>query len=1047
MSIPRLAIHRPVTMFMISAVITLLGAISLTRLPVDLMPEFEQPTLTVRTTYTGVGPLEMEELITRPMEQGVSAVPGLTRVSSQSSEGNSQVQLNFEWGSDLAEAANEVRTRVDRMRNRLPEDADPPTIFKFDSNSQPIMQLGIQGDYDPVTLREIAENEISPRFERVDGIAAVTVNGGLRRQIHVELSKEKITALNLSVNSIVAALRQENQNTPLGEIYQGDSTFLVRSQGQFQSLEDIKNLVVMTRQGVPVYVRDISEVKDTTEQRRSFMRIDGKPGVQIQVQKQSGKNTVEVARLVRAEVERVNKEVPGIKMIVTQDSSIFIQRAIDNVQEHALVGGVLVILIIFAFLRSFRSTLIVCTSIPVSVIGTFALLYFGGFTLNTMTFGGLALGIGMIVDAAIVVLENTHRHLHMGKDRMTAAIDGSEEVWSAILSSTLTHIAVFVPLLFLSGTASILFTQLSFVVMFSLAMSLFVAVTIVPVLCSRWLLTPAEEAKATGVMARLYTVSERFLEGMDDRYRRVIGLALNHRPTVIGGAAALVVVAALLYPRIPVELLPQTDEGEVNVNAELAVGTRVERTEEALLRLEEMVLKAVPETKNLIVNGGGGGNNYQGGGGGQTHRGQIRIILKPRAERLRSSDQISQALRRDLAGLPGVVVRANPAGGNFQINRLLGGGNNGNQQGSRLSLEIRGHDLDDARRIAQDVRTMMESTPGIADVNIGREEGRPELSVRVDRPKAALLGLTVSGVATTIQTNVAGTTAAQFRERGNEYPIVVQLRQADREEVGDVGDVLLSTQNGQVVPAKNVLAVTRDAGPVQIQRKNMERVTNVNAEIEVPLSDAVKAVQDRLGQVRVPPDFAVGFGPELEEQAKSFRQLQLVLILAVLLVYAVMASQYESLRDPFIIMFSVPVAAIGVVGSLILTGTSFSLQAYIGIIMLAGIVVSNAILLVDYINTLRRRDGMPLRQAVEIGGRTRLRPVLMTSIATMLGLVPMAIGIGEGGELQAPLARVVIGGLLTSTMVTLVLVPAVYTLFEEGWSGLFRRSKHVEEAV
>ena len=1049
MSIPRLAIHRPVTMFMISAVITLLGAISLTKLPVDLMPEFEQPTLTVRTTYTGVGPLEMEELITRPMEQGVSAVPGLTRVSSSSSEGNSQVQLNFEWGSDLAEAANEVRTRVDRMRNRLPEDADPPTIFKFDSNSQPIMQLGIQGDYDPVTLREIAENEISPRFERVDGIAAVTVNGGLRRQIHIELSKEKITALNLSVNSIVSALRQENQNTPLGEIYQGDSTFLVRSQGQFQSLEDIKNLVVMTRQGVPVYIRDISDVKDTTEQRRSFMRIDGKPGVQIQVQKQSGKNTVEVARLVRDEVERVNKEVPGIKMIVTQDSSVFIQRAIDNVQEHALVGGVLVVLIIFAFLRSFRSTLIVCTSIPVSVIGTFALLYFGGFTLNTMTFGGLALGIGMIVDAAIVVLENTHRHLHMGKDRMTAAIDGSEEVWSAILSSTLTHIAVFVPLLFLSGTASILFTQLSFVVMFSLAMSLFVAVTIVPVLCSRWLLTPAEESKATGVMARFYHASEQFLENMDERYRRAIHLALNHRPSVIAGAAALVVVAAVLYPRVPVELLPQTDEGEVNVNAELAVGTRVERTEEALLRLEELVNERVPEKKNVIVNGGGGGGNNgnYNGGGGQTHRGQIRIILKPRNERTRSSDQISQSLRRELAGLPGVVVRANPAGGNFQINRLLGGGNNGNQQGSRLSLEIRGHDLDDARRIAQDVRALMEQTPGIADVNVGREEGRPELSVRVDRPKAALLGLTVSGVATTIQTNVAGTTAAQFRERGNEYPIVVQLRQADREEVGDVGDVLLSTQNGQVVPAKNVLAVTRDAGPVQIQRKNMERVTNVNAEIEVPLSDAVKAVQDRLGQIRVPPDFAVGFGPELEEQAKSFRQLQLVLILAVLLVYAVMASQYESLRDPFIIMFSVPVAAIGVVGSLILTGTSFSLQAYIGIIMLAGIVVSNAILLVDYINTLRRRDGMPLREAVEIGGRTRLRPVLMTSIATMLGLVPMAIGIGEGGELQAPLARVVIGGLLTSTMVTLVLVPAVYTLFEEGWAGLFKRSKHEPETV
>jgi HAE1 family hydrophobic/amphiphilic exporter-1 len=1041
MSIPRLAIQRPVTMFMISAVITLLGLISLTRLPVDLMPEFEQPTLNVRTSYPGVGPLEMEELITRPLEQAVSAVPGIVRVTSSSSEGNSQVQLNFEWGSDLSEAADEVRTRVDRMRNRLPEDADPPTIFKFDSNQLPVAQIGIEGDYDPVTLREIAQNEIAPRFERVDGVAAVTVNGGVRRQIHVKLSKEKITALNLSVNNVVNTLRNENQNTPLGEIYQGNATFLVRSQGQFQSLEDIRNVVVMTRDSVPVYMRDIADVQDTTEQRRSFMLINGKPGVQIQVQKQSGKNTVAVAAAVRREVQRVNNEVPGIKMTVTQDNSVFIERAIHNVQEHALVGGILVVLIIFAFLRDLRSTLIVCTSIPVSVIGTFALLYFGGFTLNTMTFGGLALGIGMIVDAAIVVLENTHRHLHMGKDKMTASIDGSEEVWSAILASTLTHIAVFVPLLFLSGSASIMFTQLSVVVMFSLMMSLFVAVTIVPVLCSRWLKTPDEEAAATGVMARFYGISERFLERMDESYRKAIHVALNHRPTVIGGAAALVVAAALIYPQIETELMPQTDEGEVNINAELAVGTRIERTEEALLRLQEMIKEYVPEATTIITQGGGGGNNWQSGGG-STHRGQIRVMLVPRDQRTRTNEQVSIALRRQLSGLPGVVVRANPAGGNNQIMRFLSGGGNNNGGSSRLQLEIRGHDLDDARRLAQDARVMMEDTPGIADVSVGREEGRPEIAVRVDRPKAAMLGMSVASVATTIQTNVAGTTAAQFRERGNEYPVVVQLREQDREAIGDVGDVLISTPTGQVVPAKNVLLLNREAGPVQIQRKNMERMTTVNAEIEVPLSQAVAAVQGRLGQLRVPPDFSIGFGEELEEQARSFKQLQLVLILAVLLVYAVMASQYESLRDPFIIMFSVPVAAIGVVLSLLLTGTSFSMQAYIGIIMLAGIVVSNAILLVDYINTLRRRDGMALREAVELGGRTRLRPILMTSIATMLGLVPMAIGIGEGGELQAPLARVVIGGLLTSTLVTLVLVPAVYTLFEEGLTGIFKKSAH-----
>ncbi len=421
---------------------------------------------------------------------------------------------------------------------------------------------------------------------------------------------------------------------------------------------------------MPVYLRDIAEVKDTTEQRRAFMRINGKPGVQVQIQKQSGKNTVQIAEGIRAEIERVNREVPGVRLFVLQDSAIFIERAIHNVQEHAIVGGILVVLIIFVFLRDFRSTLIVCTSIPVSVIGTFALLYFGGFTLNTMTFGGLALGIGMIVDAAIVVLENTHRHLHMGKDKITAAIDGSEEVWSAILASTLTHIAVFIPLLFLSGTASILFTQLSFVVMFSLAMSLFVAVTIVPVLCSRWLRVPAEEEAAhKGFFGTVFKLSERFLDSMDERYRRVIHVALNHRPTVIGGAAALVVLAVVLYPRIGVELLPQTDEGEVNVNAELGVGTRFELTEVALLRIEELIKQNVPEAVTLVTKAAAAATTSAATR--SSHRGQIRIMLKPRDQRTRTNEQIAIDLRRQLAGIPGVVVRAQASGGNFQLTRLL----------------------------------------------------------------------------------------------------------------------------------------------------------------------------------------------------------------------------------------------------------------------------------------------------------------------------------------------------------------------------------------
>ena len=1040
MSIPRIAIERPVTMFMISMVIILLGGISLTRLPVDLMPDTQMPTITVRVNYTGVGPLEMEELVTRPIEQAVSAVAGLDRVDSTSSEGSANVRLNFAWGTDLSEAADEVRTRLDRVRGRMPEDADPPTVFKFDSNAMPIMGIGVQGDFDPVTLREIAQNDLSPRLERVAGVAAVTINGGLRRQIHVDLSREKIQALNLAPDRVVQILRTENQNLPLGEVNDADRTLLLRSPGQFKNIDEIRNIVVTTREGVPVYMRDIAEVSDATEDRRSFMRINGINGIRMQVTKQSGTNTIQVADGVKAEVEKMNQEIQGMRLQLLDDQSRFIKRAIGSVQEHAILGGILVIAIIYLFLRDFKSTMIICTSIPVSVIGTFALLYFGGYTLNTLTFGGLALGIGMIVDAAIVVLENTYRHLEMGKDRITAAIDGSEEVWSAILASTLTHIAVFVPMLFLTGVSSIMFGQLAAVVSFSLAMSLLVAVTIVPVLCSRLLDPPHVIHGKAGVMAKFNRKVDGWLNSVDDFYARMLHLALAHRPTVFATGFALFAVALLLLPRIGFEFQPQTDEGEITVDAELGLGSRIEKTEGVLIGLEERIKQLVPEATMLITqaNGGGGG----GFGGGATHRGNVNVRLVPRDERERSNDQIAMQLRRELSGIPGVIVRARPSGGQQQMMRGMGGGGDG-----RMSIEILGHDLQTSTQIAQDLKTMLDSTPGIADSRLQQDQGRPELSVRVDRDKAALLGLTVTGVANTIRTNVAGTQAAMFRDAGNEYPIVVRLRQSDREEVSEVGDVLLSGTGGQVLPAKNVMVIDRATGPTSIERKNQERVQRVNAETETTLSEAVAAVQARMPEIKVPKDFAVGFGSEVEEQNKSFRELQLVLILAIVLVYTVMASQYESLRDPFIIIFSIPLAAIGVVAALMLTRTPFSMQAYIGVIMLAGIVVSNAILLVDYTNTLRHRDKMELRAAIELAGRHRLRPILMTSLCTGLGLVPMAIGIGEGAELQAPLARVVIGGLLTSTMITLVFVPAMYTLFEEGWRGIFKKGPAAPVAV
>ena len=1039
MSIPRIAIERPVTMFMLSAVVVLLGLMSLARLPVDLMPDITPTQITVRVGYAGVAPTEIEELIVRPLEQTLAAVPGVEQINGTASEGSGSVRLNFAWGTDINDAADEVRTRVDRVRGRFPLESDPPTILKFDASTQPIMSIGVEGkgNFDAVTLREIAEVDLVPRFERVDGVAAVTVTGGLRRQIHVELSKEKITALDLSVDRVVQAIRTENQNIPLGEVDEGDTTYLLRSQGQFQNLQQLSDLVVLTKNGVPVYLRDIANIRDTTEDVRSFQRINGQPGVRLQVAKQSGKNTVAIAQAVQEAVAQTNREMNSLNLRIITNQATYIERSIASVREHVYLGAVLVIGIIFVFLRDWRATLIIGLSIPISVVGTFALLYFAGYTLNTMTFGGLALGVGMIVDASIVVLENVHRHMAAGKSRMQASIEGSEEVWSAILASILTHIAVFVPLLFLTGVSSVLFVQLSVVVMFSLLMSLFVAVTIVPVLCSRVLSLHSAEANSATFMGRIFNASERTLERIDDGYKSVLERALLHRPTILLGSAALTAVASLILPTIPTELLPQADEGEVAVSARMPPGTRIERTMAVALQIEDIVRTNTPEAETILSSAGGGGGMGGGGFGGGGGSVQVQVQLKPRDQRTRSSDQIATDLRRVLTGIPGTTITTRASGGNQQITRLLGGGTGD----SRLSVEVRGDDLIDAQRVSQEVLGVMRETPGVANPQVAREDGRPELNIRVDRPKAALLGLSVSGVANTLRTNISGSQAATFREKGKEFPIIVRLREEDRDRTESIAGVLISTPGGQVLPAGNVLDLRPQTGPTQIERKNAQRIARVSAEIDagVPLSEAINAVKARLPQVNTPEGFSVGFGAEAEQQAQAFAQLQVLLILGVLLVYAVMASQYESLLDPFIVMFSVPVAAIGVVLALKLTSTSFSLQAYIGVIMLAGIVVSNAILLVDYTNVLRRRDKLPLRQAVVTAGRTRLLPILMTSISTVLGLVPMALGLGEGAELQAPMARVVIGGLIASTLVTLVLVPSVYTLFEEGISGWRRK--------
>lgn len=1021
MNLPDSSVRRPITVYMFVSVIVLLGGIAFTRLPVDLMPDVENPTLTVRTDYPGVAPEEVENLVTRPIESALSSAPGVYRINSTSAEGQSSVRVSFDWNVDLDEAANEVRTRIDRVRGTLPEEVESPTIFKFDISQFPILFLAVSGDRDPREMRTFIEHDIQPRLERVPGVAAVDIRGGLRREIHVTLSTEKLHSLNLSVNQIVGILQRENQNRPVGPVDEGKYEVLLRAQGEFDNVEQIRNVVVASRGGIPVYMRDVAEVSDSYEEVRQIVRVDDNPGVRLAIRKQSGSNTVEVADRVQAEVERIQKTFPGISIWPIIDQSRFIRQSIDNVQDSAIQGGILAVLVLLLFLRNVRSTLIVAVSIPITVIGTFLLMHANGFTLNTMSFGALALGVGMIVDNAIVIIENIFRHRESGLEHKEAAIAGTSEVSSAIIASTLTSVAVFVPLVFLAGMTGIMFMQLAFVVGFSQIFSLLVGLTLVPVLCSKYLRVKPPDEKRHPWMNQIVSVSGKMLDRLDQRYQTAIHWSLSHRKTVVAGALALFLASLGFVPFIGVEMMPETDEGEVRVDLELPPGTRIEVTDELAKRIEAVVRREVPETEHILSEIGGGGG-WQSSG---THMANIRVKLVDLANRTRSSEDIANALRSKVNIQPGLTARTRPGTTNF-FRRL------GQTTDDRLSVEIRGHDMAVAADLAKRVKDTVESVPGVADAMIGRREGMPEMIVTVDRAKAASIGINASDIADTLETVIGGRRATRFRQEGHEFDILVRLNEEERSSLDQLDQIPIVTPTGQSVPISSLVRMQRREGPVSIERQDQERIVTVSANYaDRDLGSIMRDVDERLSGFSLPLGFSFNYGSEYEEQQRSFKELLFCLVLAVILVYMVMASQFESLRDPLIILFSIPLAAIGVALSLFLTNTTFNIQAFIGTIMLAGIVVNNAIVLIDYTNLLRRRDKLQLRFAVELAGRRRLRPILMTTLTSILGLLPMALGFGEGAEVQAPMARVVIGGLTTSTLITLLFIPTIYTMIEE----------------
>ena len=984
------------------------GVVSFFGLKIDLYPDISFPTVLVVTSYEGVAPEDVETLITRPIEEAVASVEDVDEVESSSREGVSLVNVKFKWGKNMDIASLDVREAVDMIKGFLPDDATDPYIFKFSSSAMPVLFLAVTGDYPLAELRKIAEDDLEPRLERIKGVASVYTQGGETREIHVYADDEKLKAYGLTLDQLVGALLLENVRVPGGRLEQGRSDFLVRTTGEFTSVAEVANTVVARMNGSPVYLRDVAQVADAFEDKLEELRVGGLPGVMVMIQKQSTANTVEVSDRVKAELPRLERLL-GVKTIPVMESAKYIKQSVGNLKQSAWEGAILAVLVLLLFLRNVPSTLIIATSIPVSLIATFIVMRAANITLNMISMGGLALGIGMLVDASIVVVESIYRQGEKGLTRAKAAVTGTDEVLNAVAASVLTTVVVFLPVVFVPGIAGILFRDMALTVVFSLMCSLFVAVTLIPLLASRILhVTKMERPKSVVKAASLY--------------ERLLRWALGHKLATVLGAAAMLLVSLMLVPFIGVEFTPASEPGEFALAVETPVGSRLDITQKAVEQVEQMVRREVPELDQIFARVGQGSGFAAIFTGAGSHTGSVQFIVKPINERDRTDEQIRLALKEPITKVPGarVYFQTNP------FEEMMFGG-------ARLAVEVLGNDLATGKRLAEEVKGVIEGVPGTTDVRISREEGKPESRIVVDREKAAHYGLSVSAVGHAIQTGVLGEVAGHYREGGKEYVIRVRLPEERRRSLVDILNLQVPTPSGALVPLGSVASLDIVKGPVEIDRKGQQRIVTVTGNLtgERDLGAVVADIRNGLGRIHVPIDFSVEVAGEAQEVQKSFKWLGLALIGAVFLVYMVIAAQYESLVHPFVIMLTLPLSFVGVAWTLFLTGTTLSVNSIIGVIVLAGIVVDNAILLIDYTNLLRRR-GLHLEEAVVTATMVRTRPVLMTALTTMLGMFPMALGMGQGAELNYPMARAVVGGLGAATFLTLVVIPVVYTAIEQA---------------
>lgn len=1018
MILTKFSIRRQVTLSMIYAVVIFFSIFSFSQLKIDFFPDIQFPIAGVITNYTGLGPEDIENIVTRPIEEAVSSVKNIEKVSSQSMRGVSIITLEFKYGTEMNQAEIDIRKNIDLIRDFLPQDASEPLVFVFDPSMSPILFLNLSSQYlGPAELRRLAEDKIEPLVERVEGVASVQTMGGLQRQINVRLNPTLLASYNLSPNDVATAIQIGSGLIPAGSIETVDKSYNLRVFSEYRTLAQIENTIVTLKGNVPVYVKDVAEVEDGFKESTTEVRADFGEGVLIQILKQSDANTVLTSRKIKEALPQIESHLPqGTRFSVIWDQAEFITRSIDNLRNTAVIAFILAFFVIYIFLRNWRGSLIMGISIPVSVIATFAVLFASNLTLNIISMAGLALAVGMLVDNSIVVLENIYRHREQGASKSDAALLGSSEVGMAITASTLTTISVFLPVLFVPNITGQLFKDMVLTITFSLVVSLLVALTLVPMMSANILKTNEEDRKIK--FQKFKDRLEKIFVGLQKNYIKNLKIALNYKKTVLAFVTGMLILSIVLASISGGEFLPKTDQGILNIVIESPSGDPIERTRVYAYQIENIVSEVLePDEINSITLFFGAREGI-GAWGTTASTIEAFIRLSPKEERKRSQFEIQDKLRERLDNIPGITYIFQE-GGAFTTEK-------------DIEVKVLGFDIEGAKSIANQIKEKMENVNGLVDISLNIKETTHELQINLNKDVINDYKLSTLQVASNISTAIQGTVVSRYREKGDEFDIRVQFDKSYRNQKESLERIQIAIPTGQMVSLKEIDEIQEEESTPTIFRENQNRYVSVGCGLSgIDLSSAVSEVNKIIAETPIPSEYQVIIGGTAEDQQEAFFYLMLAFLAAVILVYMIMASQFESFVDPLIIMFTVPLSVIGVFIFLFITGTKISVMALVGLVMLVGIAVNNGIVLVDYINQLKRK-GMQLYDAVIKGCEARMRPVLMTAFTTILGMVPLAVEFGTGSEIWSPLARAVIGGLMATTLLTLMVIPILYIIFERG---------------